>query len=205
MQKPLEVTFRDVERTDDLIDLIENEVEKLEKVHHNLIGGNLAVEKPHKHANSGSPYRVRLEIEAPGSPEIVVIRKPRNGKMHEDLPVVIREVFSKTRRRLKKVVEKQRGETKVHPQQQAGAVVSKLFPEEGYGFLRTVEGREIFFHKNSVLHDDFDRLEIGTGVSFAEEMGQKGLQASTVRIEDKPGSRMGPQGKTELGEFEPEE
>ena len=191
MQKPLEITFRDVERNDNLLDLIEDEVNKLEKIHDNLIGGHLAVEKPHKHPNSGSPYRVRLAIEAPGSPEIVVIHKPREGKMHEDLPVVIRNVFDTTRRRLKKLLDKQRGDTKVHPKQQAGAVVSKIFPEEGYGFLRTIDNREIFFHRNSVLQDDFDRLEIGTGVSFTEEMGQKGLQASTVHIEDKPGSRMG--------------
>ncbi len=78
----------------------------------------------------------------------------------------------------------------MHPQQQAGAVVSKLFPEEGYGFLKTIDDREIFFHRNSVLNDDFDRLEIGTGVSFTDEMGQKGLQASTVHIEDKPGARI---------------
>jgi len=53
MQKPLEVTFRDVERNDNLLDLIEDEVNKLEKIHDNLIGGSLAVEKPHKHCSSG--------------------------------------------------------------------------------------------------------------------------------------------------------
>ncbi|MFW6137269.1 MAG: cold-shock protein, partial [Candidatus Aminicenantaceae bacterium] len=115
---------------------------------------------------------------------------PREGNIHEDLPMVIRNVFSTARRRIQKLLEKQRGETKTHPQQQVGAVVSKLFPEEGYGFLRTIDDQEIFFHRNSVLSDDFDRLEIGTGVRFTEEMGQKGLQASTVQIEDKPGSRI---------------
>ncbi len=189
MQKPLEVTFRNVERNDNLLGLIEDETNKLEKIHDNLIGGSLAVEKPHKHPRTGSPYRVRLEIEAPGNPQIVVVHKPGEGKMHEDLPAVIRNVFNSTRRRVKKLIDKQRGETKTHPQQQAGAVVSKLFPDEGCGFLRTIGDREIFFHRNSVLHNDFDRLEIGTGVRFTEEMGQKGLQASTVQIEDKPGAR----------------
>jgi len=49
-------------------------------------------------------------------------------------------------------------------------------------------------HKNAVLHGDFDCVEIGTGVRFEEEMGEKGPQASTVQIIDKPGARMGSSG-----------
>jgi len=58
----------------------------------------------------------------------------------------------------------------------------KLFSEEGYGFLETPDGREIYFHRNSVIGSDFDRLEIGTEVRFAEETGEQGPQASTVTI-----------------------
>jgi cold shock CspA family protein len=57
-----------------------------------------------------------------------------------------------------------------------------LFPEEGYGFLATPDGREIYFHRHSVLHPGFDRLAIGTEVRFVEESGEKGPQASTVAI-----------------------
>ena len=34
-----------------------------------------------------------------------------------------------------------------------------LFPEAGYGFLQTFDGREIFFHRNSVLSAGFANLE----------------------------------------------
>jgi len=57
-----------------------------------------------------------------------------------------------------------------------------LFPKQDYGFLETPDGREIYFHRNSVLHPGFDRLEIGTEVRFVEELGQEGPQASTVAI-----------------------
>jgi cold shock CspA family protein len=53
---------------------------------------------------------------------------------------------------------------------------------EDYGFLQTADGREIYFHKNSVLQPGFDRLEVGTEVYYAEEAGEKGPQASTVRL-----------------------
>jgi cold shock CspA family protein len=65
------------------------------------------------------------------------------------------------------------------------------------GFLESDDGREIYFHRNSVLDGAFPRLEIGAQVSFAEEAGDKGPQASTVRPPGKKhGLRMqAPQGR----------
>jgi len=60
--------------------------------------------------------------------------------------------------------------------------VSKLFAHEGYGFIATGEGREVYFHRNSVLNGGFDRLDVGTRVRFAEEAGKEGPQASTVEL-----------------------
>jgi cold shock CspA family protein len=67
-------------------------------------------------------------------------------------------------------------------------MVEKLFPEEGYGFIRTIgDDQQIYFHRNSVLHDDFDRLGVGTEVRFAAEQGEEGPQASSVQMVGKPG------------------
>ena len=55
-------------------------------------------------------------------------------------------------------------------------------PGEDCGFIETADGREVFFHRNSVLDDAFDRLTVGSEVRFVEEMGEKGPQASTVRV-----------------------
>jgi cold shock CspA family protein len=67
-------------------------------------------------------------------------------------------------------------------------VVVRLFRDEGFGFIKSMEGREIYFHRNSLVENDFDRLEIGTGVRWDEEEGEEGPQATSVRIVDKPGS-----------------
>ena len=65
-------------------------------------------------------------------------------------------------------------------------IVQKLFIEDGYGFIRTIDtSDEIYFHKNSVLHNDFDKIKVGTGVRFVSEIGDKGPQASSVEIIDK--------------------
>jgi len=188
LEQPLEITFRDVERTPELEDLIHAEVDKLDKVHQNLIRCRVAVEKPQEHQESGNPYRVRLQVLAPKNPEIVVTRDPGDEDMHTPLESVIKDAFKAAQRQVKKLEAQQRHQVKSHPQQEVSAVVEKLYPDQGYGFLRTVDGQEIFFHRHSVLQDDFDRMEVGTGVNFFKEMGKKGPQASSVRIVDKPGS-----------------
>ncbi len=190
MREPLEVTFRDVQKTPDLENLIRREADKLDRVYPNLIRCRVAVEKPHEHQRTGNPYRVRLEMSAPGSPQLAITREPGDEDMHTPLEVVLKNAFSAARKRLKKLSEKQRGEVKMHPQQQMIAYVEELFPDRDYGFLRTIDGDQIYFHRNSVLEGNFDRLEIGTGVNFTSEQGQQGPQATSVRIVDKPGSRI---------------
>jgi cold shock CspA family protein/ribosome-associated translation inhibitor RaiA len=191
MQEPLEIVFRDVPRTEALENLISEEIGKLEKVHTNITGARVAVEKRQSHQWGGSPLLVRVELHVPPSHHLVAEHCPGEGGRHDSLETIIRSTFKAARRRLSKLVEKERGETKTHPEQELRGVVTKLFPEEGYGFLESIEGREVYFHKNSVLQDGFDSLEIGTGVAFTEETGASGPQASTVRVVDSRGHEPG--------------
>jgi cold shock CspA family protein len=57
--------------------------------------------------------------------------------------------------------------------------VTKVFPLEGYGYIETPDGREIYFHANSVINNRFKSLKLGSKVSFTEEAGE---QAGTVRL-----------------------
>jgi cold shock CspA family protein len=50
------------------------------------------------------------------------------------------------------------------------------------GFIATLDEGEIHFHRNSVIDNAFDRLSVGSEVRFAEELGEKGAQASTVYL-----------------------
>ena len=104
------------------------------------------------------------------------------------LLALIRRTFDSARRELERVVEKQRHEVKASAQQENIAVVERILRKQGYGFLRTQEGQQVYFHRNSVLHNHWERLKVGTAVRYASEMGEKGLQASTVEPVDKPGA-----------------
>ncbi len=186
MQIPLDVTFREVQKTEELQNLIEEKVEKLNRVCGHLVRCRVVIEQPQKHQRSGSPYAVRIETTLPPEHVVVVKREAGEGNMHDPLSTVIRDAFNAAERKLKSQVHKQRGEIKRHDEDQVQAVVTRLFPEEGYGFLITPDEKEVYFHKNSVLHNRFNDMREGTGVRYQEELGEKGPQASTVAIVDQP-------------------
>ena len=183
MEVPLELTYKDIEKTEPIDRLIREQVVKLEKYFDNIISCRVALERPQ---GAGNPYGIRIMVRIPPERELVVRQEAAQGDRFEPLPVLIREAFSRMQRQLKKERDQMRGEVKVHPEQEATAIVVRLFPEQDYGFLKTVDEQEVYFHRNSVLNNDFDRLEVGTGVRFQAEQGNKGLQASTVQIVDRP-------------------
>ncbi len=191
MKVPLEITFRNVEKTDAVEALIREKAAALERVSDSVTSCRVAVESPQQHQRAGRPYRVRITLNVPPGHEFAVRRESSEGSIHDELPSVIRDAFDAARRKLKRITEKRRGDVKSHPaEEEAVAIVIKLFREEGYGFLKTLDGRDVYFHRNAVLQNDFDRLEIGTAIRFEEEEGEEGPQASTVQIVDKPGSRV---------------
>ncbi|HLF55301.1 MAG TPA: cold shock domain-containing protein [Thermoanaerobaculia bacterium] len=58
-------------------------------------------------------------------------------------------------------------------------VVENLFPSEDYGLLRTEDGRELVFRRENV-DGEFDRLNLGSEVSFREELTEDGPEAVDV-------------------------
>ncbi len=189
MEVPPEITFRGVEKSDSIEQLVLEKAAKLDEIYEGIVSCRVALEKIQEHQRSGNPYRVRIVTRVPPGHELVVRQEPPKSEMHKPLQGVVNDAFEALRRQLIRLKEKQQGDVKSHPKQDLVGYVVRLFPEEGYGFLRTTEGRELYFHRNSVLHGDFDRLEIGTGVRYFPGEGEKGPQASTVQIVDKPGAR----------------
>jgi cold shock CspA family protein len=85
------------------------------------------------------------------------------------------------RRQLEDYARTLRGDVKTHELPDHGHIV-ELVPAEDYGRIETPDGRSVYFHRNSVLDGDFDDLEEGAEVRFAEESGAEGPQASTVHV-----------------------
>jgi cold shock CspA family protein len=132
-----------------------------------------------KHRRRGNSYEVRIDLAVPGR-EIAVTRGPGQDPGHTDVPTALRDAFDAARRELEDYVRRRRGAEKVHEPPPHGRVV-RLQPDEGYGFIGTPDGREVYFHRHSVLLRGFDHLQVGSEVSFVEQEGREGPQASSVR------------------------
>jgi cold shock CspA family protein len=200
MRWPLQITYRRVKPTAEIEEWIRDEAEKLDIFYNQVMACRVMVEIPHRHRRKGDFYHVRIDVKVPGG-EIVVNREPSRASdirhlgegasskhleleaPHKNPRLAIKSAFRTVERRLQDYARCQRGDIKVHAPLAEG-FVSRLVREEGYGFLTANDGREIYFHENSVLNAGFSRLLVGTAVSFFEEQGEKGPQASTVRILD---------------------
>jgi ribosomal subunit interface protein len=182
MEAPLRITFRDIDQSDAIEARIRERVAKLEEYCHRITACRVVVESPHQHHHKGRLYNLRIDVVLPRG-EIVVNREGRGNQAHEDVYVAIRDAFDSAERQLKNYARRRRGEVKSHEAPAHGRVV-RLFREQGYGFIATPEGQEIYFHRNSVLNDGFGQLEVGNEVRYAvaEGEGENGPQASTVRL-----------------------
>ncbi len=188
MDRPIEVTFRNLPRSGAIEGVVRRETLKLERYAPKIVGCRVAIERPQRFPRQGNAHRVRLFITAATRRPVVVTREPLDSDMHEDLRSIVIGAFKAARRQLQSMIQQQRGDAKLRPEPRA--LVVRLFPQEGYGFLKTPDGREVYFHRHSVLHDDFERLAVGTEVRFEESEGDKGPQASTVQVVNKPGIRL---------------
>lgn len=175
MQRPLKITARDFALNPAFEVEIRDKANALDNYYERISGCEVTVGAPVRHHRKGGPFQVRVRLTVPNK-ELVATRQ-----FEEDLAPAIRESFDVIRRQLEDYVREQRGSVKAHEPTPQGRV-SKLFPEEGYGFLESEDGREIYFNRRSVLGDGFDSLKIGAEVRFAEEAGEQGPQASTVVI-----------------------
>lgn len=182
MAFPIKVTFRDIGQSDAIEARIRERAAKLEEFCDRIIGCRVVVEAPHRHHHKGKLYNVRIDLDLPGPP-IAVTRGAGLDHAHEDVYVAIRDAFDAAQRRLQDYVRRRRGDVKTHEAPAHGEVIG-LFEEDGYGFIKAADGREIYFHRNSVANDGFDRLAVGAKVRFAEAVGEgeKGPQASTVVV-----------------------
>jgi ribosomal subunit interface protein len=176
MEIPLQITAHDFRLTPAIESEIRNKAAKLDTYYDRITRCHVVLEAPVGHHRHGGPFNVRIDVTVPGS-ELVV-----NRQEDDDLTVAIRNAFDAMRRRLEDHIRLQRGDIKTHDAPLQQGRVIKLFPYEGYGFLETSDGREIYFHSHSVLEPGFARLTVGTEVRFVEEYGQKGPQASTGHI-----------------------
>lgn len=185
MQVPLEIAFDNMEPSDWIEADIRERVAKLDSLYGRLTACRVRIIQPHKQYRTGNIPTVHIELSVPGK-DLVVSRAPHRPEDGYAGPVptlrsVIRDAFEAAERQLKSFKEQLRGEVKRHDVQFHGQV-SQLYPEGDHGFLLTNTGTQLYFHRNSVLNNEFDKLKKGDPVHYVETIGDTGPIASKVRL-----------------------
>ncbi len=121
-----EISYRGVNKTDALESLIAEKITKLEQVYDQISSCHIALERPHDHPESGSPYRVRIDITVPESREVVVDKSPDDGTQYPPLEAVIRDAFEAATRQLRELNQQQHNHMKTHVPGQREIVLDDL-------------------------------------------------------------------------------
>ncbi len=172
---PLQVTFKNIPSSRPIEMQINEKASKLGRFYDRVMHCRVVVDSTQRRHHTGKLYGIRIDMTVPGR-EIAITREES-----EDVYVALRDAFDSAYRILEEHRRRERGVVKTHEETPSGRVV-RLFPEQEYGFIRTNDEREIYFHGHSVVNGDFNRLKVGTEVSFYEEQGKEGPQAMRVAV-----------------------
>jgi cold shock CspA family protein len=197
MLLPVQVSFRNIHERAALEPYVLKEAARLERFYKRISSCRVMVERPQR-ATSGKLFHVRIDVGVPDG-ELVVRHAPtlhgtlqhlkeQRSRQEADSVLLqknplraIHEAFQEMSRQLQDYARRQRRAVKTKEGLQEGTV-KEILQRKGFGFLETEEGREVYFQESAVLQGHFPQLRTGMRVKFVEEMGEKGPQASTVRM-----------------------
>ena len=173
----LKIEARNVELRKGWQTKIEEEKEKLVRHYANyVLHLRVTIEATSHHKEGG--FEIKLIASVPND-TVVVTRKGENVR-----PLLI-EAFDVLSLQLKEILRKKRKDIKGMEQEGLGdkyGIIQKLSPLESYGFITTSDQREIYFHENALKNINMDELAEGDDVVYGETLGDKGPQASWVRV-----------------------
>lgn len=180
METPLEIEFQGVSPGLTLQSFIEDHVANLEKRYGRITACRVVLRGPGQHHRMGGIYEVNIHMTLPTGRDVNISKARNADERHANVNFALNDAFKRARRQLQDRVRKIQGKVKHHEGPPLAKVKEIDFSGE-YGFLEAADGREIYFHKNSVVGATISDLAAGARVSFAESRGDKGPQATTVK------------------------
>ena len=110
MQLPVNITYRGVEKSDAIEQIILGKAARLEKFCDHINRCDIAIEQPNHTHQKGNLFRVRIDVTVPPGHELVAEEKQKDNGAHNALGKVIHDAFKTMERQLRHLVEKQRRE-----------------------------------------------------------------------------------------------
>jgi ribosome-associated translation inhibitor RaiA len=114
MQLPVNITYRGLEKSDKIDNLVLTYAARLEKFCDHINRCDVAIEQTNRTHHKGNPYRCRIDVTVRPRHELVADERQTDNGAHEPLAKVIHDAFKTMERELRRVVDKQRREVKTH-------------------------------------------------------------------------------------------
>lgn len=175
---PLQINFRNLETSEAVEAKVREKVNKLGHFYPTIDSCRVVIEQRHRHHTQGNRFHVRIDLKVPGN-ELIAGREPEQNHAYTDVYVALRDAFSAMRRQLEDLARHQQGHVKHHEEKRHGHI-TEIAADKTFGRIESVDGRWLYFHRNSLIGEDFEKLQVGTPVYFVEDMGNEGPRASSV-------------------------
>src|SRR5438132_3697835 len=110
MQLPVHITYRGLEKSDKINDLIMSYAARLDKFCDHINRCDVAIEQPNHNHRKGNPFRVRIDVTVAPGHELVAEDSETQNESHQPLQRAVHDAFKMMERELRRLVEKQRRE-----------------------------------------------------------------------------------------------
>ena len=184
MDRPLEISFHNMDVSEPLEGEIRSLAARLETRFDHLIGCRVVIEKLQNRRRSGCAFDVHVVMKVPGQ-ELAASREPQKADAkysHPDALTAVRDAFSAAERRLVEFKRRLRSDTSKPTASAVAGQVALIEPGADHGFILTRAGTRLYFHRDSVTDGRFEDLQAGASVHYVEEAGDAGPSAAKVRI-----------------------
>jgi ribosomal subunit interface protein len=184
METPLQITFKHMDSSEALEELIRERAGRLSRFHPKITGCQVVVEVPRRGAASfKAPIAVSVEVVVPGRNPILARSAEDRHEMKNDHTAAVNRAFEAIQRQLVKVADLETGNVKQHEEMETGVVV-EVFRDENYGLIQVRGSPDLYFTRNALDEGDFDQVEVGMVVQVIRSSteGPMGPQASSVKL-----------------------
>jgi putative sigma-54 modulation protein len=92
MKLPLQISFKNINRSEGITNLIKEKAEKLDRLCGDIISCRVTIAMPHKSHHKGNFFHVAIDISLPGK-EICVSHESQDDLENKDFYHVLKEAF----------------------------------------------------------------------------------------------------------------
>src|SRR5436305_2904896 len=114
MQLPVKISYRGLEKSDQIDNLVLDYAARLEKFCDHIDRCDVAIDQTNHTHQKGIPYRCRIDVTVARGHELVADERQINNGTSQPLKKVIHDAFKTKERELRRVVDKQRRDVKTH-------------------------------------------------------------------------------------------